>query len=109
MLAGVEVGTIDAPEALKPIDGIEGLGRLGSEPAAPAFAFFTFSLLSASESPAIDFDVSRESPSRRLVDALNVENADGFFAGSETDRGDPLPFGMDESCLEVLSEPSCCG
>jgi len=92
----------------RPIDAAEGRGRLASAVAA-AFAFFTLSLFNASESPAIDFDVSSDRPSLRDVDALRDVETDELFDGSETDRGDPLPFGIDDSCFDVPSDPSCWG
>jgi len=105
-VAGVEAEVAEVLGIPRPID-IEGRGRVGSDPAG--FAFFTFSLFNASESPAMDLDVSRDNPSLREVDAVSEENADTFLAGSETDRGEPLPLGMFDSCLDVPSEPSCCG
>lgn len=94
-------------------DGLDGAPR----PSLPIDAFarsgsdefsgrFIFSLLSASDRPAIDLDVSDDKPSLRDVDEANEGRGRG--TGSETDRGDCRPLGPAGSSLSGPSVPSCC-
>jgi len=82
---------------------VNGLCRFGSDSDSD---LRIFSLFSASDKPAIDFDVSIDMPSRREVEAERSARGWARGAGSETDRGDCRPFGIDDSPLDVASVPS---
>jgi len=82
---------------------IDCLGRFGSDCDSD---LRIFSLFRASDKPAIDLDVSVDMPSRRDVEAESSVRGLARGAGSETDRGDCRPWGIDNSPLDVARVPS---